>query len=113
MAEVLHLSELRPAFTLSEQYPRMLTFEQPNGDPVSLPWGDLRSVRYTPESLIVLRFTYDKVDIHGRNLLPVWRALRSRRVSRLRAETESGGLVRPAFEPHISSIVFTETVRPA
>jgi hypothetical protein len=43
----------------------------------------------------------------------VWRAIRSRRVSLLRAETESGGNVRSASEPHISSIVVTEIARKA
>lgn len=113
MAEVLHLAELRPAFALSAQCPPSLTFEQPNGDSLSLPYSDLRRVRYVPAGLLLMRFADTKVDIHGRNLLPVWIALRSRRVSRLRAETESGDNVRSTSEPHISSIVVTDIAGPA
>jgi hypothetical protein len=113
MAKVVRPAGLRPAFTLSKGHPPLLTFEQPDGNSVSLPYSTLRHVRYVPEGVVLLRFADIKVNVLGRNLLPVWSGLRARRVVLLMAATESDGLVRAEYKPHISGIVVTAISRPA
>jgi hypothetical protein len=56
MAEFWTPAELRPAFALSETNPPMLTFEQPNGDSVSLHYSGLGYLRYDPAGALRLRF---------------------------------------------------------
>jgi hypothetical protein len=110
MEEKLGLPSRKPAIvlTLDEAHPlHMVTFEQPDGGSLSLNYRDLRSVRYDPAGLLRLRFDAHNVVIHGRNLLSVWRALRSRRVRLLRAATEAEAQARADYEPHIGSITVT------
>jgi hypothetical protein len=113
MAEAMQETGLLPAFVLSAEYPLVLALEHQDGSSVSLPYSGLRHVRYVPEGLVLLRFADTRVDIHGRNLLPVWIALRSRRVKLLRAQAESAGLMRADYEPHISGIILNDAARRA
>ena len=109
MGNTLGLPGQMPAFQLEQDErhpPYMVTFEQTDGSSVSFSYQDLRSVRYDPAGLIRLRFAADNVVLHGRNLLSVWSALRSRRVRLMRAR---GAEASTDHEPHIESI----TIMPA
>src|SRR5271169_162940 len=111
MKEKLGLSGQRPAIVLAEDaghQPRMVTFEQPDGSSESFSYQDLRSVRYDPAGLIRLRFAADNIVLHGRNLLSVWSALRSRRVRLFRVR---GTEATTGPEPHIDSITITPASR--
>jgi hypothetical protein len=111
MEDKLGLVSQRPAVVLAgdeAHAPHMVTFEQPDGGCLSLNYRDLRSVRYDPAGLVHLRFTAYNVVLHGRNLISVWRALRSRRVKLLRAR---GTEATTGHEPHIDSIAITSASR--
>jgi len=90
----------------------MLTFEQADGRSVSFRYSDFRNVRYIPDDTVRLRFVTSSVVVRGCNLLPLWQALPSRRVSLLRPGTEAEGLMRAEVEPYIGSITVTPAVRP-
>jgi hypothetical protein len=111
MDEKLDLPSQKPALLLAGDEAHtlhMVTFEQPDGSSLSLNYRDLRGVRYDPAGLIRLRFTIRNVVLHGRNLLSVWRAFRTRSV-RLVRPGESAG---PGGDvPRIDSITITRTPR--
>jgi hypothetical protein len=101
MGDTLGLPSQRPAIVLAQDEghpPHMITFEHADGNSESFSYLDLRSVRYDPAGLIRLRFAADNVVLHGRNLLSVWSALRSRRVRLLRI---GGTEATTDPEPHI------------
>ena len=109
MAQMLDLKSVRPAVELGEDgsTPPMVTFEQLDGSSEAFRYEDLRSIRYDPSGMVNVRFAAAIVAVFGRNLLPVWRALRSRRVRRLRVGSYAEGLAREADEPHITGITVT------
>jgi hypothetical protein len=94
-----------PAFELGRdgQCP-LVTFVQPDGSSKEFRYLDFRRVRYFPEDTVELRFATAIVTLHGRNLLPLWRAIRSRRVRLLRVGRAAVGAVREDYQPHIDSI---------
>ena len=100
-----------PAIELAERGGEPLlsvTFEQPDGSSDTLNYADLRWVRYDPaESVVRLRFSGADVVIDGSNLLPAWRALRSRRVRYLRAAGAHAAMTLNDPEPNITSIKVT------
>ncbi len=111
MEDKLGLPSQRPVIELAQdagQQPDMVTFEQADGSSVSFSYRDLRSVRCDLLGPVRLRFTADNIVLHGRNLLPVWRALRSRRVRLLRV---GGTQAETDHEPHIDSIAITPASR--
>jgi len=111
MEDALDSASQKPAFELAEaeeHQPLMVIFEQLDGSSAAFSYQDLRCVRYDPAGLVRLRFAADNVVLHGRNLLSIWRALRSRRVRLLRA----GGAEMPTdHEPHIDTITITPAPR--
>lgn len=91
-------------------YPPMVEFIQPDGSSESFRYEDFRRVRYFPEGRLELRFAAAIINIHGRNLLPVWRAVRSRRVRLLRAGSAAVNGAGVGHEPQIDSISIADRV---
>jgi hypothetical protein len=113
MAELLDLKSVRPAVELGREknIPPMVAFEQSDGGSEAFSYSDFRSVRYDPAGMVKVRFAAAIVAVSGRNLLPVWLALRSHRVRRLRVDNMAEGMARADDEPHITGITITPSSR--
>lgn len=102
----------RPAYEFAEEaHCATLVFALAQGRSVSFRYQDLREVRYDHAGAVRLRFAAARVVVSGRNLLALWRALRSRSVRLVRAGSEAEGLRRADYEPHIDGIAITPAPR--
>lgn len=100
-----------PVYELAEddgQPLRTVTFERSDGSSEAFSYKDLQSVRYDPAGTVRLHFATAKINVCGRNLLSIWRALRSRRVKLLRV---TGNEATTNHEPHIDSIAIAPAKR--
>src|SRR5882724_10594932 len=99
-----------PAFELGKENLSLpiITFEYADGGSKAFSYEHLRNMRYRPDDTLRMRFAAVIVTIRGRNLLPIWRAIRSRRVRLLRAGRAVPKAEQADTEPHIDSISFAD-----
>jgi hypothetical protein len=95
-----------PAFELGKdgEYPPTITFVQTDGAPQAFRYEDFRRIRYYPDDMLQLHFATAIVTLHGRNLLPLWRAIRARRVGLVRVTRAVPEMEQAGNAPHIDSI---------
>jgi hypothetical protein len=110
MAEVLSITRNKPAVEIAagSRLPRMLEFEQADGSSESYRYADVRSVRYHPDDWVKLRLADAIILIQGRNLLPVWQTLRSRRARLVRVNALAGNDEGSENTPLIGCITITD-----
>ncbi len=108
MAQVPETGE-KPAVELEKGggYPRMVTFEQRDGTCEAFHYEDLTRLSLDLDSTVKVRFTTATIVVRGRNLLPVWQGLRTRRARLLRVALETDGFLPDKAAPHIDSITIT------
>jgi len=107
MPQILSFGYPKPAIELLEDgHPPAVTFEQADGSCLMLPYAGSLLMRYSPDG-VKMQFDTALVAISGRNLVPVWFALRLRQARLLRATPDIGRWARDEDAPHIGSITVT------